>query len=170
MAKRKPPSSHVLKEARDKRHRKSKRTRVDGGGPSQRGSTLSELQLAGGKPKSRTRGTKQNFRCDLAWTPGRVGGLGQSHWQVTGPSLREPRKGRGPAVRAVSQSSAGSAAEDAQHSRKSGSRRDAPSLPACKSPTRRSLNPECGILRPQLHAQPEPCAQVPRCEVGARPQ
>ena len=95
-------------------------------------------------------------------TPGRVGGLGQSHWQDTGPSLREPRKGRAPAVRAVSQSSAGTAAEDAQHSRKSGSRRDAPSLPASKSPARSSLNPECGILRPQLHAQPEPRAEVAR--------
>ena len=95
---------------------------------------------------------------------------GQSHWQVTGPSLREPRKGRAPAVKAVSQSSSGSAAEDAQHSRKSGSRRDALSLPARKSPARSSLNPECGILRPQLHAQPESCAEVARCEVGARPR
>ena len=36
-----------------------------------------------------------------------------------------------------------SAAENAQHSRKSGSRRDIPSLPACTSPTRNSLTPGC---------------------------
>ena len=48
-----------------------------------------------------------------------------------------------------------------KHSRKTGSRRDAPSLPACKSPTHSSLNPECGILRSPLHAQPEP-----RCRGG----
>ena len=41
---------------------------------------------------------------------------------------------------------------------------------ACRSPTRSSLNPEYAILRPQLHAQPEPCAEVARCEVGACPE
>ena len=49
----------------------------------------------------------------MAWTQGRVGGLA-------------------PAVRAASQSPVGSAAEDPQHSRKSGSQRDAPSLPVWK--------------------------------------
>ena len=30
-----------------------------------------------------------------------------------------------------------------------------------------TLTPGCGILRSQLHAQPEPYAEVARCEVGA---
>ena len=121
-------------------------------------------------PDQATRRTKQSSRCDLAWTPVSVGGLTQSHRPDARPSLREPRKGRAPAVRAVSQSLLKCAAEDAQHSRKSGSRRDAPSLPACTSPTRSLLNPECGILRPQLHAQPEPCAEVAHWKVGACPE
>ena len=62
-------------------------------------------------------------------------------------------------MRVVSQSPLGSAGEDAQNSRRSGSPRDTPSLPAYKSPTRSSLLPGCGTLRPQLHAQPEPCAE-----------
>ena len=110
------------------------------------------------------------MRLDLAWTSGRVGGLGQSHWPDTRPSLREPRKGFGPAKRGVSQPPVGSAAEDAGHSRKSQSRRDAPSLPACKSPTRGLLKPECNNLRPQLRALPEPCAEVALCEVFACPE
>ena len=74
-----------------------------------------------------TKGMKQSSRCDLARTPGRVCGLGQSHWQDTRPKLAENLgRGRSPGVRVVSQSPVGSAAEDAQHSRKSGSRRDAP--------------------------------------------
>ena len=73
-------------------------------------------------------------------------------------------------MRAVSQLPVGSHAEDAQHSRKRGSRRDAPSQPACKSTTRSSLTPGCGILGSPLHARSGLCAEVARCEVSASPE
>ena len=106
----------------------------------------------GKRPETKSAGRARGH----AWTPGRVGGLGHSHWQDTRPSLREPRKGHSPAVRVVNQSPVGSAAEGAQHSRKS------TSLPASKSPTRSSPNPGCGMFRPQVHAQPKPCAEAAR--------
>ena len=41
------------------------------------------------------------LRCDLAWTPRRVGGPGHSHWKDTGPRLQGLRKERARAVRVV---------------------------------------------------------------------
>ena len=40
---------------------------------------------------------------------------------------------------------------------------------ANSSPTRSSLTPRCGVLRPPLHAQPEPYAEVARCVARLAP-
>ena len=76
-----------------KRRRKSKRTRVEGGGPSQRGFALSEPLTTSSCSIPSTRGTKQSTRCDLAWTPGKVGGPGRSHWQDTKAKLARTPEG-----------------------------------------------------------------------------
>ena len=121
MARKKPPNSHVLERGqRQKAQEEQKDTRRG-----RRTEPAGLYPLRDPDSKKLTH-TKKSIRCDLAWAPGRVGVLGQSHWPDTKPSLREPRMGRAPAMRGVS----------AQHLRKSGSRRDALSLPACKSPTR----------------------------------
>ena len=121
--KRKLPASNVLKRNQSQKRGDSKRTRVERGGPNQRGFTVSEPQTAGSLPRRRTRGTKQNSRCDLAWAPRRVGGPGQRHWQDTGPRSPEHQRERERAVRVVSQSPAGNAAEDAGLSGRSEPRR-----------------------------------------------
>ena len=89
---------------------------------------------------------------------------------VTGKTRPRSQELRRRAVRVVSPSSVGSAAEDAEPSWRSEPRRDTPSLLACKAPTRGSLTPRCGILRSQLHAQPEPYTEAARCEVGICPE
>ena len=45
-----------------------------------------------------------------------------------------------------------------------GSWKNTPTMTMCMSSSR------CGVLRPQLHAQPEPYAEAERCEVGACPE
>ena len=40
--------------------------------------------LAGGQPKAYRRGTRRSSRCDLAWSPRRVGDPRYSHWRCTG--------------------------------------------------------------------------------------
>ena len=91
LTKRNLPASHVLKRGQNQKRGERKRARVERGGPRQRGFTLSEHQRPGGKPRPHTRGTTHNSRCDLAWTPRRLGGPGHSHWQDTGPRLQELR-------------------------------------------------------------------------------
>ena len=108
----------------------------------------------------------QSSRCDLAWSPRRMGSLGHRHWQETGPRSPKHQSERARAVRVVSHSPAGSASEDAGPSGRSELRRDRPSLPASGSPTRNPLTPGCDNLRPQLYAQPEPNAEAERCEAG----
>ena len=114
--------------------------------------------------------TQTTHERNQAELPMRLGGLGHSRWQDTGPSLQENSEG----TRASSESSepvpCGKRCRRCSHSRKSGPRRETPSLLAYKSPTRSSLTPGCGIIRSQLHAQPEPYAEVARCEVGACPE
>ena len=78
------------KAGKRQKHGESKRTRVAKGGPNQRSFTPSEPQHAEGNPGSRMRGTMQSSRCDLAWSPRRVGGPRNSHWRCTGPLARTP--------------------------------------------------------------------------------
>ena len=73
-----------------------------------------------------------------------MGGPGHSHWRCTGPRLLEHQRGR---ARAVSESSAESAAEVAGPSRRSVPRKVSPSLPVCLSQARSSQTPGCDILQ-----------------------
>ena len=69
----------------------SKRTRVERGGSNQRSFTPSGPQLAGSRPRPRTRGDKQS---------------GHSHWRYTRPRSPEQQRELARAVRGVSQSTA----------------------------------------------------------------
>ena len=60
--KKKLPASHVLERGQRQKHGESKRTHVERSGPNQRGSTLSDPQTAGTRPRPHTRGTKQSSR------------------------------------------------------------------------------------------------------------
>ena len=137
------PASHVLKRGQRQKHGESKRTRVERGGPNQHNFTPSGPWLAGGKPKSRTRGTMQSSRCDLAW---------RGEWAVLDTVIGDAQghacqntRGNARAVRAVSQSPPESAAEDAGPSRRSEPRRD---MRAFCQYTRRRFEPTHG--RPPL--------------------
>ena len=159
MAKRKPPASHVLKRGqRQKAQEEQEDTR--------RGRRTEPARLHPNQARE-----EPSRASDATWRDSRESERSRTKSLARHKAkLARTPKGRASAVRAVSRSPVGSPAEDAQPSRKGGSRRDAPSLPACKPPTRRSLTPGCGILRSQLHAQHEQCAEVARCEVGACPE
>ena len=116
----------LTKGGQRQKHWESRSTHTESVGPNRRSFTSNEPQLAEGRPRSRMRGTMRSSRCDLAWSPRRMGGPGHSHWRCTRPRLPEHQRGR---ARAVSESPAESAAEVAGPSRRSVPRRDLPSQP-----------------------------------------
>ena len=146
------------------KHGESGRTHTERNGPNQRSFTPNEPRLAEGRPRSHKRRTTQISRCDLAWSPRRTGGPGLSHWRCTGHRLPEHQRER---ARAVSKSPAESAAEDAGPSGRSEPRRDLPSQPVCRSPTRSSPTPGCDFLRQQLRGLSGLSAKAERCEADA---
>ena len=104
-------------------------------------------RLAEGRPIAYRRGTRQSSRCDLVWSPRRVGDPGHGHWRCRGPRLSVHQKGR---AREVSESPADSAVEVAEPLKRNVLQRVSPSLPVCKSPTRSSPTPGCDILQRRL--------------------